>query len=79
MWLRKIQTDVLEQSMNTSLLPAFIRENYEVHEWKHACAILHSDFPDEWKDIVEVLTNFRFKKKLDKRWRGPKVQSVRSN
>jgi hypothetical protein len=24
-------------------LPEFIRENYEVHEWKHASAILESD------------------------------------
>jgi hypothetical protein len=30
--------------MGTDLLPAFIREHYEVHEWKHACAILHQDF-----------------------------------
>jgi len=46
--------------MGVDLLPAFIRENYECHEWKHAVAILTSDFPDEWRDIVEVLTAFRF-------------------
>lgn len=40
-------------------LPAFIRENYEVHEWKHACAVLKTDFSREWKDIIEVLTAFR--------------------
>jgi hypothetical protein len=44
------------------LLPAFVRENYEVHEWKHACAILHQDFPGEWQDIVDALTEFRFKR-----------------
>jgi hypothetical protein len=43
-------------------LPLFIRENYEVHEWKHACAILHNDFPDEWNNIIEVLQSFRLKK-----------------
>ena len=48
--------------MSIELLPQFIRENYEVHEWKHACAILKEDFPDEWDDIVSVLTNFRLKK-----------------
>ena len=48
--------------MPTELLPPFLRENYEVHQWKHACAILHNDFPSEWNDIVEVLTEFRFKK-----------------
>lgn len=45
--------------MGTDLLPAFIREHYEVHEWKHACAILKQDFPQEWSNICEVLTAFR--------------------
>jgi len=44
------------------LLPAFVRDNYEVHEWKHACAILAGDFPDEFQDIVEVLSNFRLRR-----------------
>jgi hypothetical protein len=44
------------------LLPQFIHESYEVHEWKHACAILKYDFPNEWDNILEVLTNFRIKK-----------------
>jgi hypothetical protein len=48
--------------MVLDLLPEFIRSNYEVHEWKHACAILNSDFPDEWNDIIEVLANFKLKK-----------------
>jgi hypothetical protein len=45
--------------MGTDLLPAFIRSHYEVHEWKHACAILHQDFSAEWADIIAVLTQFR--------------------
>jgi hypothetical protein len=48
--------------MSTDLLPKFIRENYEVHEWRHACAILKEDFPDEWNDIIDVLSNFRLRK-----------------
>lgn len=44
------------------LLPLFIRRNYEVHEWKHACAVLKGDFADEWNDVIEVLTNFRLRK-----------------
>lgn len=50
--------------MGTDLIPADIREKYEVHEWKHACAILKEDFPDEWKDLLDVLRNF----KLCKSW-----------
>lgn len=48
--------------MGPNLLPSFILENYQVHEWKHACAILHNDFPNEWADILDVLTEFRLKK-----------------
>lgn len=48
--------------MTTSLLPISIRDTYEVHEWKHACAILKNDFPNEWNDIVELMIGFKFKK-----------------
>src|SRR3972149_6789537 len=49
--------------MTIELIPEFVRENYEIHEWKHACAILMNDFPDEWDDIVDVLTTFRLRKR----------------
>lgn len=45
--------------MSVDLLPEFIRSQYEVHEWKHACAILNQDFPEEWRDVCEVLADFR--------------------
>ena len=48
--------------MGIELLPHFVREKYEVHEWKHACAILKEDFPIEWNDILSVLKDFRLKK-----------------
>jgi len=48
--------------MGVELLPQFIRDNYEVHESKHACAILKEDFPAEWNDVVEVLTAFRLRR-----------------
>ena len=40
-------------------LPQSIRDRYEVHEWMHATAILRSDFPDEWQDVIDVLNAFR--------------------
>ncbi|MGP1357636.1 BglII/BstYI family type II restriction endonuclease [Roseicyclus sp.] len=40
----------------------FIRTHYEVHEWKHASAILKHDFPSEWDDIISVLQAFRLRK-----------------
>jgi hypothetical protein len=43
------------------LHPKFIREHYEVKEWRHACAILKTDFPEQWEDITTVLSGFRLK------------------
>lgn len=40
-------------------IPENIRLNYEIHEWRHATAILKEDFPEEWFDIVEVLSEFQ--------------------
>jgi hypothetical protein len=43
-------------------LPSFVQENYEIHDLRHASAILFKDFPNEWEDIIEVLSNFRLRK-----------------
>ncbi|MBA3768067.1 MAG: restriction endonuclease [Acidobacteria bacterium] len=48
--------------MTKELLPESIHALYEIHEWKHACAILVNDFPDEWNDIIEVLNGFRLRR-----------------
>lgn len=50
--------------MGIELLSEFIRSNYEVHEWKHACAILKEDFPNEWTDVTILLERFR----LNRSW-----------
>lgn len=48
--------------MTLDLLPDSIRQNYEVHERKHACAILSNDFPSEFNDIISVLRTFKLKR-----------------
>ena len=48
--------------MSIELLPESIRQKYEVHEWKHACAILAIDFLAEWNDIIALLEQFQFRK-----------------
>jgi hypothetical protein len=48
--------------MSLNLLPEFIRDNYEVHDYKHATSVLFNDFKNEWNDIIEVLTDFRVRK-----------------
>lgn len=47
--------------MPLDLLPQFVRDNYELHEWRHASSILCHDFPAEFEDICDVLANFRVK------------------
>jgi hypothetical protein len=48
--------------MSIELLPKELLKKFEVHEWKHACAILHNDFPSEWKDVINLLDQFVYKK-----------------
>jgi hypothetical protein len=50
--------------MGIELLPQAILGKYAIKEWKHACAILKYDFPNEWTDIICLLSDF----KLCKSW-----------
>lgn len=43
----------------SAAIPPFIVDHYEIHQWRHATAILASDYPDEWHDILDTLTGFR--------------------
>lgn len=33
-----------------------------LHQWRHSCAILAKDFPEELADLIDVLEGFRLKK-----------------
>jgi len=48
--------------MSLPLIPSALRDLYEVHQWRHACAVLKQDFPSEFSDIVDVLGRFRLPK-----------------
>jgi hypothetical protein len=48
--------------MGIELLPLPIRESWEIHEYRHACAVLATDFREQWDDLLYVLTAFRLKK-----------------
>ncbi len=45
--------------MTIDALPFDIRDRFEVYEWRHATAILATDFPEEWADLCDVLPRFR--------------------
>ena len=44
----------------TMLHPA-IDALYEIHDYRHAITILKHDFPNEYNDVVEMLSSFRLK------------------
>lgn len=41
------------------LVPADLQERYHVKEWRNATGVLATACPEEWKDIQEVLREFR--------------------
>ena len=54
--------------------PEDIWDNYEIHEWKHASAILRHDFPEEWNDILSMLRAFKLKKSWITKGGGNKTE-----
>lgn len=54
--------------------PPDIHDMYEVHEWKHASAILKHDFPNEWNDLIELLRAFRLRKSWIEKGGGHKTE-----
>lgn len=43
-------------------IPEDITELYEIHDWRHAAAILSKEFPEEFEDICYALRNFTITK-----------------
>ncbi len=48
--------------MGLEHLPTNLLDLYEVHEWKHASAILALDFPEEFGDLIDLLNLFKLTK-----------------
>ncbi|MCE9589766.1 MAG: restriction endonuclease [Planctomycetes bacterium] len=48
--------------MALDAIPADVLARYRFKEWNHAAAILATDFPDQWADILGCLRGFRLKK-----------------
>ncbi len=40
-------------------LPRSVTDYYEFHEWRHATAILGTDFKAEWDEVLDALSKFR--------------------
>lgn len=48
--------------MGLEAIPEKVRKNYDVEERHHACAILCTDFPTEWADVMAALLHLRLPK-----------------
>jgi hypothetical protein len=48
--------------MGIELIPEAIRSAWEIHEYRHACAVLATDFPVEWNDLLYVVQSFQLPK-----------------
>lgn len=48
--------------VTTHLVPADIRERFEVHEWRNATGVLDTAHPGEWRDVVAMLRAFEFRR-----------------
>ncbi len=59
--------------MLTARLPDFVRQNYYCGEWHHASAVMAGDRPQEWRDLMDVLSAFRLKKSYIARGGGSKT------
>lgn len=46
-------------SRTDKLIPEELLELYEFHQWRNAVAVLTAAYPEEWADIVAVLSEFR--------------------
>lgn len=53
---------VLKDGVAISDIPSQLHQLYEIHEWRHASAVLTKDFAQEWAEICEVLSSFRLLK-----------------
>ena len=48
--------------MSLDLIPLVVRAKFEVRETHHAIAVLHTDFPQEWSDLMQLLANFTLRR-----------------
>lgn len=48
--------------MGIELLPQDVRNKFEIAERHHAISILHTDFPEEWGDLIGMLAQFTLRR-----------------
>lgn len=59
-------------------IPPDIAKTYQIEERHHAIAILKTDFPEQWRDVLQVLREFRLRRSDLSRPGGNKSPIARS-
>jgi hypothetical protein len=44
--------------MSVLLFPQYIRDNYEIEEYRNGISVLRHAFPNGWNDLVDLLSAF---------------------
>ena len=57
-------------------LPPFVRDNYECREWHHASAVMVTDYPEEWRDLMDVLSAYRLHEEYIRKQGGNKSKTA---
>jgi len=58
-------------------IPKALQNLYEIHDYRHASAILKTEFPREFKEVCDVLSQFRFTERQVKRPGGSESEIPR--
>ena len=53
---------MVQKRAGKELFPEDIRSLYQIEERHHAAAILKTDFPEQWADLIDVLREFKLKR-----------------
>ncbi|PJG41873.1 restriction endonuclease BglII [Acinetobacter tandoii] len=48
--------------MSVLLFPQYVRDNYEIEEYRNGISVLRHAFPNEWEDLIDLLTQFVLRK-----------------
>ena len=49
--------------MGLNIIPPQILRRFEVYEFQHAAAILSQDFPNEWGELMAILSSLEIPQK----------------
>lgn len=68
----------MELKIDEVEIPEFLGKGFKIYEWRHASAILRSDFSDQWNDLIRILSEFRLRQSHVQKGGGDKSEITKS-